>query len=305
MGVDKADIRTVLHLALPGSVESYYQEIGRAGRDGKPSRAVLMHHFSDRKTHEFFMERDYPEPGVLQKLYGALTPKPVTAQTLRKKSRVAKADFDKALEKLWVHGGVHGVLEDALVRGRDDWQAPYAAQRALRVEQLALMARFAEAKKCRMLGLVQHFGDQEDSGAACGACDVCDQERAIKFQVPPPEMRRASVAASSSPRGKRARKTSKGAKTGRRARRTSRTPAVSLPSSGPSAVLVATLREWRLQESKKKRVPAFRVLTNRALLAIADARPGSAPALGAVKGVGPKLLKKYGAELVVLCKGKP
>ena len=76
---------------------------------------------------------------------------------------------------------------------------------------------------------------------------------------------------------------------------------MALPSSGPSAALVATLRNWRLVESKKKRVPAFRVLTNRALVAIADARPGSAPALKAVKGVGPQLLKKYGAQLVALC----
>ncbi len=297
MGVDKADIRTVLHLALPGSVESYYQEIGRAGRDGKPSRAVLMHHFSDRKTHEYFMERDYPEASVLEKLFGALKPKPVTAQTLRKTSRVAKADFDKALEKLWVHGGVAGVIEDELVRGRDSWQAPYAAQRALRVEQLALMARFAEARRCRMLGLVQHFGDQEDSGQACGLCDVCDPTLAIKAQTPPPQALQASVAASTKPRGKR------GRKAGKRSRRVSKTPAVALPSSGPSAALVATLRAWRLQESKKKRVPAFRVLTNRALVAIADARPGSAPALSSVKGVGPKLLKKYGAQLLVLCKG--
>jgi len=297
MGVDKADIRTVLHLALPGSVESYYQEIGRAGRDGKPSRAVLMHHFSDRKTHEFFMNRDYPDVAVLEKLFTALKPKGVTAQTLRKKSRVAKADFEKALEKLWVHGGVKGVIEDELGRGHDDWRAPYAAQRALRVEQLALMARFAEGRSCRMLGLVRHFGDQEDSGKACGLCDVCAPEASIKGLLPPPQAVQAAVAASAArPRGKRGRK---GAK---RARQKSRTPAVALPSSGPSAALVAALRAWRLQESKKKRVPAFRVLTNRALVAIADARPGSAPALKAVKGVGPKLLKKYGLQLVDLCK---
>jgi DNA topoisomerase III len=296
MGVDKADIRTVLHLALPGSVESYYQEIGRAGRDGKPSRAVLMHHASDTKTHEFFLERDYPDVGVLEKLFAALKPKPVTAETLRKKSRVAKADFEKALEKLWVHGGVHGVLEEQLVRGRDDWRAPYAAQRALRVEQLALMRRFAQGRGCRMLALVEHFGDQEDSGAMCGACDVCAPTSAIKGQAPPARAVQATLAASAKPRGKRGRKSGK-----RRARGGSRTPAVALPSSGPSAALVATLRAWRLHESKQKRVPAFRVLTNRALVAIADARPGSAPALKAVKGVGPKLLKKYGAALVALC----
>jgi DNA topoisomerase III len=296
MGVDKADIRTVLHLALPGSVESYYQEIGRAGRDGKPSRAVLMHHFSDRKTHEFFMDRDYPDVATLEKLFAALKPKGITLQTLRKKSRVAKADFDKALEKLWVHGGVQGVIEDELTRGRDGWREPYAAQRALRVEQLALMARFAEGRDCRMLALVRHFGDQEDAGHACDLCDVCAPQASIKGLVPPPQALRESIAAASKRPGKRGRKTSK-----RGPRRASRTPAVALPASGPSAALVATLRNWRLLESKKKRVPAFRVLTNRALVAIADARPGSAPALKAVKGVGPKLLKKYGAQLVALC----
>ena len=59
-GDDKADIRTVIHTALPGSLEAYYQEIGRAGRDGGPSRAILMHSYADRYTHDFFFERDYP-----------------------------------------------------------------------------------------------------------------------------------------------------------------------------------------------------------------------------------------------------
>jgi superfamily II DNA helicase RecQ len=76
MGVDKANVRTVVHLALPGSVEAYYQEIGRAGRDGLPSRGVLMQHFVDRKTHEFFLARDYPDAAVLQKVARVLSDSP-------------------------------------------------------------------------------------------------------------------------------------------------------------------------------------------------------------------------------------
>ena len=290
MGVDKADIRTVLHLALPGSVESYYQEIGRAGRDGKPSRTVLMHHFSDRKTHDFFLQRDYPEVSVLEKLFKSLKPTPVNGVTLRKKSRVAKIGFDKALEKLWVHGGVAGVPDEKLVRGHDEWRAPYAAQRALRTEQLELVARFAEGRQCRMIALVRHFGDSADSAQPCGSCDVCAPEARIAASTlgPPPKV---DVKPS-----KRARKASK-----RRGRKVSRAGAVVLPATGASAGLVATLRAWRSSEAKKKHVPAFRILTNRALVAIAEARPKSAEALRSVSGVGPKVLQTYTVQLVQLC----
>ena len=294
MGVDKADIRTVLHLALPSSVEGYYQEIGRAGRDGRPSRAVLMHHAADRKTHDFFLERDYPQEALLEKLFAALGRQPMTADRLRKKTRVKKDDFAKALEKLWIHGGVVGVLEDQLVRGRDAWLAPYAAQRALRVEQLALMAKFASGGGCRMLALVEHFGDREDSGQPCGHCDACAPGSSLKLLAPPAGGFTALPPPASKRGGKRARKTSK---RGRKVRASG----VALPATGPSAALVAKLRAWRLLEAKKKRVPAFRVLTNRALIAIADARPASSTALRAVKGVGPKLLESYGSQLVALC----
>jgi DNA topoisomerase-3 len=76
---------------------------------------------------------------------------------------------------------------------------------------------------------------------------------------------------------------------------------VELPQAGASARLVATLRAWRLEEARRRRVPAFRVLTNRALMAVVAARPRTMHALRGVAGLGPKLVKDSGAELVALC----
>jgi ATP-dependent DNA helicase RecQ len=72
MGVDKADIRCIVHFDIPGSVEAYYQEIGRAGRDGAPARAVLLFHPSDRRIQEFFVRSAHPEPQLVETIYQAL-----------------------------------------------------------------------------------------------------------------------------------------------------------------------------------------------------------------------------------------
>jgi ATP-dependent DNA helicase RecQ len=72
MGIDKADIRFVIHYHLPGSIEAYYQEIGRAGRDGLPATCVLLFNYADKRTQDYFIEGSYPPPEIIAKVYEAL-----------------------------------------------------------------------------------------------------------------------------------------------------------------------------------------------------------------------------------------
>ncbi len=185
MGVDKPDVRTVVHIALPGSVEAFYQEIGRAGRDGNPSRSILLYSFADRKTQEFLLERNYPPASDLQRILRALTTEFVSPDYLQRKLKLDQETLDRSLKKLITHGAATSDFNGSVRLADEDphstqpaWQDGYDAQVTARRRQIDAMMAFAEGATCRMTALVEHFGDRSDALRSCGQCDICEPSAA-------------------------------------------------------------------------------------------------------------------------------
>jgi ATP-dependent DNA helicase RecQ len=128
MGIDKANVRTVVHHSMPGTLEAYYQEAGRAGRDGKPSEAILLHAFQDRFTHEYFIKGSYPERDLVTRVYATLQRRADRADTISDTpeelagsvpGKASARDVESALRVLEQAGAVVEAQESAsLVRVR-------------------------------------------------------------------------------------------------------------------------------------------------------------------------------------------
>ena len=188
MGIDKADVRTVVHVALPGSVEAFYQEIGRAGRDGNASRSILLYSFADRKTQEFLLERNYPPASDLQRILRALDEEFVSPDYLQRKLKLDQETLDRSLEKLITHGAaISDFNGNVRIADEPQWQDGYDAQVAARRRQIDSMMAFAEGTTCRMTALVEHFGDRSDPLRSCGLCDICQPSAATGSAMRQPD----------------------------------------------------------------------------------------------------------------------
>jgi superfamily II DNA helicase RecQ len=145
-----------------------------------------MHSYADRHTHDFFFERDYPDVTILDKIFARLTEQSQPGELIGKQLRLADEVFEKALEKLWTHGGALVDYAGAVIRGTADWRDSYVAQGEQKKEQIEQVIRFSQSSQCRMASLVRHFGDMKDAQQPCGICDFCAPEETIaqRFREP-------------------------------------------------------------------------------------------------------------------------
>ncbi|MFL5450601.1 MAG: helicase-related protein, partial [Myxococcales bacterium] len=196
MGIDKPDIRLVVHWNFPSSVETYVQEVGRAGRDGKPARAVLLYRLEDKRVQSFFLGGKYPRREDTLLVWEAIVKGPASVRELARKTGIAEKRVKVITAQLVGSGAaerqrrqivpVRSLRPKQLDRLLSEYEERHGTDR----DRLEQMMHYAQSVKCRVRTLREYFG--EPPGKACGRCDNC--KHPFEAAQPPQEAHELSPA---------------------------------------------------------------------------------------------------------------
>jgi len=202
MGVDKADVRTVIHESVPGSLEAYYQEAGRAGRDGAPANALLFAESRDKGLHVFFIQRAEVEDSLIERVASTIAMRGADGiYNIDLRELASDNDEVEGVKAVVGHLAQAGVIQPApaptdRIKGR--LIAPYDGRarslcRSLAAEgtrtrwkQYRTVWSYVEGAECRRATILRHFGDDRVLAEREGlCCDVCNPE--LLAAIPDPK----------------------------------------------------------------------------------------------------------------------
>ncbi len=189
MGVDRGDVRAVVHVDLPRTVEAYYQEVGRAGRDRQPARCLLLYTLGDSMTHHHLIKQSYPTLEVFERVWARLRAGGATADALEQEVRDLKSgEAGAALRHLRRVGVAYSDSWSSQWVASAEWaHVTSVAQTPLRLDEIDRdrerelsmhdeMLRFAQSAGCRHSHLLAYFGEDRPERCPEGArCDRCGE----------------------------------------------------------------------------------------------------------------------------------